>query len=74
MLNLYHSIHILLHCFTIYYGKKKTKLEWTLDCDTAFNQLKHALVYISILVMPNFNANFMVETNASDVSVGSVLM
>ena len=54
--------------------KKKTKLEWALDCDTAFNQLKHALVYISILVMPNFDANFMIETNASNVSVSAVLM
>ena len=73
MLNLYHSIHILLHRFIIYY-RKDTKFDWATDCDTAFNQMKNALVHAPILAMPNCDANFVVETNASDVSVGAVLM
>ena len=38
-----------------------------------FNQLKYALEYASILAMPNFNASFLVEIDANDVSVGVVL-
>ena len=45
-----------------------------MDCDTAFNQLKYALVHAPALVMPDFDANFMVETDASDVAVDAVLM
>ena len=45
-----------------------------MDCDTEFKQLKHALVYAIILAIPNFNANFVVETNAGDKEFGAVLM
>ena len=73
MLSLYHNIHILLHHFTIYYGKN-IKFDWTTDCDTAFNQLKYDLVHAPVLAMPDFDANFVAETDASDVAVGAVLI
>ena len=45
-------------------------IEWTMDCDTIFKELKYALVHTPVLAMPDYNANFMVETGA----VGAVLM
>ena len=53
---------------------KNTKFDWTTDCDTAFNQLKHALVHDPVLAMPDFNADFVVETDGSSMAVGAVLM
>ena len=53
---------------------KNTKLDWTTVCDTAFNQLKHALVHAPVLAMPDFDADFVVETDASNIAVGVVLM
>ena len=45
-----------------------------MDCNNAFKQLKHILLYASILAMPDFDSNFVVETYSSDVAVGSVLV
>ena len=45
-----------------------------MDCDTEFNQLKHSLVHTSVLAIPDFDASFMVEINASDMVVGAKLM
>ena len=45
-----------------------------MDCDTAFKQLKHALVYSHILAMPDLDASFVLLTDASDLVVGAVLV
>ena len=45
-----------------------------MDCNAAFKQLKHALVYTPVLDMPSFNANFVLDTDASDIAIGIVLM
>ena len=36
--------------------------------------MKHALVHAPVLAVTDFDANFVVETNVSDVEVGAVLL
>ena len=61
---------------TLYYNllQKITKINQTTDCDAAFKQTKRALAHAPVLRMLYFNANFIVETNASGGAVGAVLM
>ena len=67
---------VCTYCYTALqsYLWKTTKFDWTRDFYTAFNQLKHALVHTPVLAMPDSDASFVVETDASDVVVGAVLM
>ena len=61
---------------TLHYNllQKNTKINQTTDCDTALKQTKRALSYDPVLGILDFNANFIVETNASVGTVGVVLM
>ena len=49
------------------------KVNWTEECDTAFKTLKRALCQAPILNNPDFNAAFILQTDASDRGVGAVL-
>ena len=53
--------------------KRKGKIEWTDTCHVAFQKLKELLCTKPILHAPNFNRQFIVQTDASDFGMGIVL-
>ena len=53
--------------------EKVTKFEWTTDCETAFNSLKEALTNAPVLTYPDPSKEFILDTDASGVGLGSVL-
>ena len=54
--------------------KKHALFIWTPDHDSAFQTLKTALCQAPVLALPNFAKPFSIETNASELGVGVVLM
>jgi hypothetical protein len=53
--------------------KKGVLFVWTVDTETAFLTLKHALVTAPVLALPRFDDQFVINTNACDVGIGAVL-
>ena len=52
---------------------KNKKLEWSEDCQTAFDILKKVITSDSILIFPDFTLLFRLETDACNYGVGAVL-
>ena len=48
-------------------------IEWSADCNTAFELLKNALTQAPILRAPNFDQPFILELDACDYGLGVVL-
>ena len=46
---------------------------WSPECEEAFIQLKRRLIESPILMYPNFDQDFTLETDASTMGLGSVL-
>lgn len=54
-------------------GKKK-KPEWTKAAEQSFLKIKAVLVSPEVLANPDFSLPFVIESDASDVAVGAVLL
>ena len=52
---------------------RPTLLEWTDECDRAFNQLKKLLCSDPVLRSPDFDREFVLQTDASNRGIGAVL-
>ncbi|GBN66597.1 Retrovirus-related Pol polyprotein from transposon 17.6 [Araneus ventricosus] len=52
---------------------RKGVVHWTEDCEKAFNSLKQALASKPVLHSPDYNRQFILQTDASDNGIGVVL-
>ena len=53
--------------------EKGRRWNWTDECGEAFVTLKHALISAPILAFPDFNHDFILDTDASTDGLGAVL-
>ncbi|GFT31918.1 retrovirus-related Pol polyprotein from transposon 297 [Trichonephila clavipes] len=52
---------------------KKGEIKWTTECENAFRELKGKLIDKPVLYTPNFEREFIVQTDASNAGMGAVL-
>lgn len=53
---------------------KRDGFHWSEATEKAFHTLKQAMIHAPILALSNFAKQFMVETDASGIGLGSILM
>ena len=53
---------------------KRMRFQWTNDCQNTFDKLKAILRGEPVLLAPNFNQEFKLAIDASDVGAGGVLL
>ncbi|GBN83218.1 Retrovirus-related Pol polyprotein from transposon 17.6 [Araneus ventricosus] len=52
---------------------KKERVNWTKECNQAFIELKNRLTEMPVLYASDYNREFIVQTDASDLGIGIVL-
>ncbi|XP_062099393.1 transposon Ty3-I Gag-Pol polyprotein isoform X1 [Humulus lupulus] len=52
----------------------KDNFVWTEQAEIAFRQLKSAMTKTPVLILPDFSKIFIIESDASNVGIGAVLM
>ena len=62
---------IVAHLIT---SLKKDAYQWSPVAQQAFDQSKHAMTSAPVLILPNFEQEFVLETDASNLGIGAVLM
>lgn len=53
--------------------EKTVKFEWTAECQSSFQDLRHRLVTAPILAFPDHSRVFILDTDASATGIGAVL-
>lgn len=53
---------------------RKNAFQWNAAADTAFQDLKRAMITAPVLALANFTKIFVVETDACSTGIGAVLM
>ncbi|XP_073031195.1 uncharacterized protein [Primulina eburnea] len=54
--------------------RKTVKFEWSIDCQSGFQELKDKLTTAPVLALPSGSEDFVVYTDASKKGLGAVLM
>ena len=54
--------------------KKDKPFKWTEECQLAFEELKQVLISPAIMAFPTDDGQFILDSDASDETIGAVLM
>lgn len=54
--------------------KPNIKFIWSIACERAFNDIKEELTLDKVMIMPDFDKEMEIETDACDVGIGARLI